>query len=167
MAVQIISIVGKTKSGKTTLIEKLIPALEQRGVRVGTIKHDVHRFDMDRPGKDTYRHFKAGARAVLIASPDKLALQKRLSAQVTLDELAGQYMDDVDLVLTEGYKSEDKPKIEVFRKQEHDAPLCGPGDNLAAVVTDDDVDVDCPVFGLDDVVAVAEFIINNYMQNLS
>jgi molybdopterin-guanine dinucleotide biosynthesis protein B len=163
MSVKVISIVGKTKSGKTTLIEKLIPALEQRGLKVGTIKHDVHRFDMDKPGKDTFRHFAAGARSVLIASPEKLALQKRLDGPVTLDELAGRYMDDVDLVITEGYKSADKPKIEVFRKDAHDAMLCTPADNLAAVVTDDDVDAGCPCFGLDDVDAIADFIMRSFI----
>lgn len=164
MPIEIISIVGKSNSGKTTLIEKLIPALERRGVRVGTIKHDAHRFDIDHPGKDTYRHFAAGARSVLIASGEKLALVKRLSGPVPLDELAERYIDDVDIIITEGYKSGDKPKVEVFRKEAHKEPLCGPGDNRVALVTDADVDADCPRFGLDDVEGVAEFIVEKYIK---
>ncbi len=164
MSVKIISIVGKSGSGKTTLIEKLIPALERRGVRAATIKHDVHGFEMDRPGKDTYRHFAAGARTVLIASPEKLAFQKRLSAPLSLDELAARYIADVDIILTEGYKSSDKPKIEVFRQERSPSPLCGPGDNRVAIATDDEVEVNCPRYGLNDVEGVADFIIANFIR---
>ena len=163
MSVQMISIVGKSKSGKTSLIERLIPALMRRGYRVGTIKHDAHGFDIDYPGKDTYRHFAAGARSVLIASADKLALQKRLTGPMSLDELASRYMDDVDIILTEGYKAADKPKIEVFRRERSESPLCAPDDNLVAMVTDDEqLKAACPKFGLDDIEAVAEFIAAHY-----
>ncbi|HUT52647.1 MAG TPA: molybdopterin-guanine dinucleotide biosynthesis protein B [bacterium] len=164
MSVKILSIVGKSGSGKTTLIEKLIPALERRGFRVATIKHDVHGFEMDRPGKDTYRHFAAGARTVLIASPEKLAFQKRLPAPLTIDEIAARYIDGVDIILTEGYKSSDKPKIEVFRRERSPSPLCGPQDNRVAIVTDDEVEVDCPRYELNDVDGIAEFIIANFIE---
>ncbi len=163
MSARVVSIVGKSDSGKTTLIEKLIPALERKGVRVATIKHDAHRFDIDHPGKDTYRHFQAGARSVLIASPTKLALVKRLEAPMPLDDLLETYMSDADLILTEGYKSADKPKIEVFRRAAHVEPLCGPGDNRVAMVTDDEVALDCPVFGLADVEGLADFLIERFV----
>lgn len=161
---KIVSIVGKSGSGKTALLERLIPALSRKGMRVATIKHDVHGFDMDRPGKDTYRHFAAGARSVLIVSPEKIALQKRLSAPLDLEELARRYVDDVDIIFTEGYKSADKPKIEVFRRERSDSLLCGPEDNLAAVVTDDEIEANCPKFGLNEVEALADFIIANFIR---
>jgi len=167
MAPAVISVVGKSGSGKTRLIERLLPALARRGVRTGTIKHDAHRFEMDHPGKDTYRHFAAGAETVLIASAEKLALQKRLAGPMPLDEMVARYLGDVDLVLTEGYKSGDKPKIEVYRPEAGVGLLCGPGDNLVAVVTDAAVTVDCPVFGLDDVEAVAEFIGRKFLTRSS
>ena len=163
MVAEAISIVGKSNSGKTTLIEKLVPELERRGVRVGTIKHDVHGFEIDYPGKDTYRHYAAGASSVLIASPVKMALVKRLSASIPLDELIARFQDDVDLVITEGYKSGDKPKIEVFRKEAHQQLLCGPEDRLVAVVSNDEVDADCRRFGLDEIEELADFIIQNYV----
>jgi molybdopterin-guanine dinucleotide biosynthesis protein B len=158
MSKKVLSIVGKKRSGKTTLIERLIPALNRRGVRVGTIKHDAHRFDMDHPGKDTYRHFAAGAEAVVIASAEKLALQKRLDGPRSVDDLASRYLSGVDLVLTEGYRSADKPKVEVYRRAAHAEMLCGPEDNLLAVVSDDPVEADCPRFGLDDGEGLADFI---------
>ena len=156
--VPVVSIVGRSGTGKTTLLEKLIKELTRRGYTIGTVKHDVHGFEMDKPGKDTYRHFAAGARTVLIASPDRLGLQKRLDAPLTLDQLAERYIDGVDVIITEGYKSADKPKIEVFRRERSAEPLCGPGDNRVALVTDDAVEVDCPKFGLADADGVAEFI---------
>lgn len=154
----VISVVGKADSGKTTLIEKLVPELKRRGYRVGTIKHDTHRFDIDRPGKDTYRHFAAGADAVVIGSPEKLALVKRLDGPPLLDDLIAEYMGGMDVVITEGYKSGDKPKIEVFRPEAHSEPLCGPDDNLVAMVADVEVPAGCPRFGLDEVVRLADFI---------
>jgi molybdopterin-guanine dinucleotide biosynthesis protein B len=160
----VISVVGKSGSGKTTLLERLIPVLARRGLRVGTIKHDAHRFEMDHPGKDTYRHFAAGASLVMIASAEKLALQRRLDAAQPLPELVERYMTEVDLVLTEGFKSGDKPKIEVFRKGVGGEMLCGPGDNLVAVVSDTPVAVDCPVFGFGDIEGVAEFIVINFVR---
>jgi molybdopterin-guanine dinucleotide biosynthesis protein B len=98
--IPIVSIVGKSDAGKTTLIEKLIPELKRRGYRVATIKHDAHQFDIDHPGKDSYRHFHAGADWTIIGSPAKLALVRRLDREFTLDEIAAQ-ITDVDLILTE------------------------------------------------------------------
>jgi molybdopterin-guanine dinucleotide biosynthesis adapter protein len=158
-----ISVVGCKRCGKTTLIEGLLPALARRGLRVGTIKHDTHGFEFDRPGKDTYRHFAAGAEAVLIAGPGKLALQRRMSGPMDLDGLAAKYLADLDLVLTEGYLSGDKPKIEVVRRETGER-LCGVGDNLAAIVSDMELAAEVPVFGLNDVEAVAEFIVTAIMK---
>lgn len=159
---KIISVVGRTNSGKTTLIERLIPLLAARGARVATIKHDAHRFEMDHPGKDTYRHFAAGARISLIASADKVALQRRIDAPMTIDQLAARYIDDVDLIVTEGYKSADKPKIEVWRP-ELGPPLCGPGDGVIAVVAAGPVELPGPRFGWDELERLADFIVEKFV----
>lgn len=161
MPVPVISIVGKKKSGKTTLMEKLLPELKRRGIKAGTIKHDAHDFEMDRPGKDTYRHFAAGAEAVLIASAGKLALVKRLGGEVSLDDLVSGYMSGVELVLTEGYRSSDKPKVEVLRKGQ-EPPLCGPADNLVALITDAELDLKVPTFGWEEISELADFIVKKF-----
>src|SRR5512137_3181160 len=112
--IPIVSIVGKSGAGKTTLLEKLVRELKRRGHRVATIKHDAHRFDIDHPGKDSYRHFHAGADWTIIASPDKIASVRRLDRELTLDEIAAQ-VSGVDIILTEGYKREARRRIEVSR----------------------------------------------------
>ena len=108
MGIPIISIVGKSNSGKTTLIEKIIPLLKDRGYRVGTIKHDVHGFEIDHEGKDTYRHFQAGTDTVLIASSKdkKLALIKKVNESLSLDELTETFFPDIDIIITENSFSE-------------------------------------------------------------
>ena len=103
---QMISIVGRSQSGKTTLIEKLIPELKRRGYRVGTIKHSHHIFDFDKTGKDSWRHKDAGAETVIVASPGKIAMVKN-DYRGSLDDLKN-FFDDLDLVITEGYKKENK-----------------------------------------------------------
>ena len=117
----IISIVGKSDSGKTTLIEKLIRELEQRGYRIGVIKHASHGFDIDREGKASWRHKAAGAETVVVASPGSVAMVKDEPIN-SLDHLA-TYFNGIDLILTEGYKNESKPKIEVFRAEKHALPM--------------------------------------------
>lgn len=163
--IPIISIVGKSNSGKTTLLEKLIPALKKRGYRVGTIKHDVHGFEMDREGKDTYKHFHSGADAVLISSPKKLAVIKRVEHELSLDELVNQFYPDMDIVITEGFKRLDKPKIEVFRSTLNAEPLCTAADNRIALVSDTPLDVDCPRFDTNDVEALADFIEQRFLNS--
>lgn len=160
----IVLIVGKSDSGKTTLIEKLLPILKKRGYRIGTVKHDVHGFEMDREGKDTYRHFHSGADAVLISSPNKMALIKRYEQQPSLDELVSRFYPDMDLVITEGFKRLDKPKIEVFRSAVHEQPLCTGADNRIALVTDASVEVDCPRFDINDIEAIANFIEERFLK---
>lgn len=158
---QIICIVGRSQSGKTTLIEKLIPELKQRGYRVGTIKHSHHIFDFDKSGKDSWRHKDAGAETVIIASPGKIAMVKN-DHQGTLDGLQN-FFDDLDLVITEGYKKESKPKIEVVRSARHAEALLKDDRHLVAVVTDIDLTMEIPVFGLDDIDQLADFIEQNFL----
>jgi molybdopterin-guanine dinucleotide biosynthesis protein B len=107
--VPIISIVGKSGVGKTTALERVIGELKRRGYKVGTVKHDTHGFDLDKPGKDSWRHAQAGSDAVVISGPHKMALIRQLEAEMPLDEIV-RLMGNVDLVITEGYKRGDKPK---------------------------------------------------------
>ena len=118
--IPIISIVGKSDSGKTTLLEKLVPELTRRGYRIATIKHDVHGFEVDQEGKDSWRHKQAGAHTVVISSPNKIALIRDVEKDLNLEEIRERLIQDVDLILSEGYKKDVQPKIEVFRKGKYE-----------------------------------------------
>ncbi|BBO81040.1 molybdopterin-guanine dinucleotide biosynthesis protein MobB [Desulfosarcina ovata subsp. sediminis] len=160
----ILSVVSKKNSGKTTLLEKLIPALLKKGYRVGTVKHDSHGFEIDHEGKDTWRHKRAGALTVVISSPWKLSLIKDVAEEPSLDEIVDRYFDDMDLVLTEGYKRSGKQMIEVFRSAAHRTPLHvkGATDNLLAVVSDVPVDLGVPNFDMDDIDEIVDFILKHF-----
>ncbi|KPJ78022.1 MAG: hypothetical protein AMJ54_05480 [Deltaproteobacteria bacterium SG8_13] len=155
----ILSIIGKSGSGKTTLIEKLIPELKRRGHRIGTIKHTVHDIDLDTRGKDSWRHKAAGAESVMLAAPHGVSLVKSLR-EYELDDLVG-YFDDLDLIITEGFKRGNRPKIEIFRTSVHREPLFSGGPDLIAMVTDSQAERDIPVFGLDDTAGLADLIEQN------
>jgi len=156
-----IAIVGNSGAGKTTLLERLIPALKRKGVRVGVVKHDAHRFDIDHPGKDSHRLTAAGADTMMITSGEKLAMVKRHAASPPIEELLERYFTDMDLVLVEGFRGSSLPKIEVHRKEFRRALICR-GErndpNLAAVASDEPLDLDVPVLDLNDPGAIAEFI---------
>ncbi len=154
--IPIISIVGRSDVGKTTLIEKLIPELKRRGYRVATIKHDAHHFDIDHPGKDSYRHFHAGADWTVIGSPDKIASVRRLERELTLGEIAAQ-ISGVDLILTEGYKREARCRIEVSRRTLATELISLP-DELFAVAADYPLEPGVPVYDLDDAVGLVDLI---------
>jgi molybdopterin-guanine dinucleotide biosynthesis protein B len=163
MHIRIVCIVGKKKSGKTTFLEALIPALEARGLSVGTVKHDAHSFEMDREGKDSWRHRQAGARSVVVSSPTQLALIKQVERERSLAEIAAEFMADRDVVLTEGYYRSAFPKVEVHRGAAHAAPLtraenAGPR-NVLALATDVPLELGVPCFGLDEAPAVARFLV--------
>jgi len=161
----IVSIVSKKNSGKTTLLERLIPALCRKGYRVGTVKHDHHGFEIDREGKDTWRHKQAGASTVVISSPRKMALIKDVAVELDLDRIVEQFFADMDLVITEGYKKGGKPQIEVFRKAAHTEPLHSkeaPG-TLVAIASDVPVDIGVPRLDIDDVAAIADFIEKTFL----
>lgn len=157
---QIVAVVGKSNAGKTTFLEKLIRELKNRNIKVGTIKHDVHGFDIDQPGKDTWRHAQAGADAVIISSPSKVAVIKKVEQEMNLDQVA-EYITDMDIILTEGYKNSTKPKIEINRMA-HSAELLCSADELIAVVSDTDWDLGVPVFDLDDAAGVAGLLQKKY-----
>ncbi|MGD9139202.1 MAG: molybdopterin-guanine dinucleotide biosynthesis protein B [Desulfobacterales bacterium] len=158
---QTICIVGRSQSGKTTLIEKLIPLLKGRGYRIGTIKHSHHIFDFDKTGKDSWRHKDAGADTVIVASPGKIAMVKN-DDHGTLDGLQ-EFFEDLDLVITEGYKKENKPKIEVVRAARHEEVLLKADRHLVAVVSDMDLKLKVPVFGLEDIDKLADFIEETFL----
>lgn len=154
---------GFSGSGKTTLIEKIIPLLKNRGYRVGVIKHDAHDFEMDREGKDTYRFTKAGADSVLISSDHKSAMLNKRS--MSYEDMIS-YLRDVDIIMAEGYKYADIPKIGVTRKQ-IGYSLAGEPGIYRALACDDitrfDNVKDIPVYDLNDVVGISEWIIRDIM----
>ena len=152
----VICIVGRSQTGKTTLLEKLIPVLKGRGYQIGTIKHSHHVFEFDQVGKDSWRHKDAGAETVIIASPGKIAMVKN-DHEGTLESLQ-TYFGDLDLVITEGYKGAQKPKIEVVRAARHTEALLADDPNLIAVATDVELAMNVPVFGLEDIEQLADFI---------
>ena len=158
-----ISIVGRSNSGKTTFLEKLVRELKSRHYRVAVIKHDTHGFDIDHPGKDTWRMAQAGSDIVMISSPNKMAMIKNISNELTLDQLQAQIMDEVDIILSEGYKTGDKPKIEISRAEVSNKLLCSK-EELLALVTDQSFDLDIPHFGLDDASGVVELLISGVLK---
>lgn len=155
----VLGIAGWSGSGKTTLITRLIPALVAKGLSVSTIKHAHHSFDIDTPGKDTWRHREAGASEVLISSRARLALMREMrdAPEPELDELL-QRLAPVDLVLVEGYKSAGHPKIEVHRAATGKPPLYPDDATVLAVVSDAITQADGrPVFSLDAIDEIAAF----------
>lgn len=152
----IITFVGKSGTGKTTFLEKLIPALKRRGLRLAVLKHDAHHFEMDKPGKDTYRFTAAGADVVTISNSEKFALIEQPPAELTLTEIISR-LPQVDLVLTEGYKKNPYPKIEIHRACLN-RPLLSPEAQLLAVVTDEPLPLRVPQLSLEDVSGCADVI---------
>ncbi len=155
MSVPIYSVVGFSGSGKTTFLEKLIVELKRRNLRLGVIKHDAHRFEIDREGKDSWRFSHAWADVVAVASQEKAALIEQ--RELSLSDLTSR-IRDVDLILTEGYKTGDQPKIAVYRTASGHV-LPGPADSFFAIVTDAQLETEIPCFGLDDCAGVADLIL--------
>jgi molybdopterin-guanine dinucleotide biosynthesis adapter protein len=158
----VISVVGKSNVGKTTLLEKLLPELKRRGYRVATIKHDAHHFELDTPGKDTWRHAQAGSDCVVISSAEKLAMIQKVEEELTLDDIVAQ-LPAVDIVLTEGYKRQDKPKIEVSRREMGSQLLCT-RDELICLATDQPFDLDVPQFDINDAVGIVDLVEKRFLQ---
>jgi molybdopterin-guanine dinucleotide biosynthesis protein B len=155
-------VAAASNSGKTTLIEKIIPLLKARGLRVAVVKHAHAGFEMDRPGKDSWRFREAGADAVLIIGPDALALTKTLQAEpiVELELLAR----DADIVIQEGFKKTAQNKIEVFRRGiSGEQPLCMTDPSFLALVSDVPYDTPIPRFDLNDAGGIAEYLIANFI----
>ncbi len=160
----IVSIVGKSDSGKTTLIEKIVPELSRRGYRVTTVKHDLHGFEIDKEGKDSWRHKRAGAQAVVISSPRKVALIRDVDKDMSLEELGDSFGEDADLILSEGFKKDVQPKIEVFREEEHEELLCTKEDNLIAIASNRPFDIGVPCLDIDDVKGIVDLIESKFLK---
>jgi molybdopterin-guanine dinucleotide biosynthesis protein MobB len=165
-----VSFVAKSGTGKTTLLEKVIGELARRGRRVGTVKHDAHSFEIDHEGKDSWRLTRAGASPMIISSPEKIALvQGGLEGEVPLEEIISRFMGSADLVITEGYKTGNLPKIEVHRLERSPELLCVTrggkilDDGLIAVVSDEDLSLPVPLFPLDDPGAVCDFLEERFL----
>jgi len=162
----VIAIVGHSNAGKTTLIEKLLPELSRRGYRAATVKHAHHGFQMDRPGKDSWRHQAAGAAAVILIGPEQMAVVKNQPGG-TLDD-ALRYAGDCDLVIAEGFKRASVPKIEVFRQGTQPAPICLKDPHLFALVTDAAIaSLSIPVIDLEDIPRLADEIVSRLFDPLT
>ena len=163
MAIPLVTIIGKSKSGKTTLIEKLITELKKRGYKLATVKHHSHSgFDIDRPGKDSWRFAQAGSDHVIIAAPDKIASYRKIEAELSLDEIV-EGITDVDLILAEGYKRAEKPALEVVRAA-NSQELIGSREQRIAVVADFPLDLGVPQFELDDVQGIVDLIEDRFLR---
>jgi molybdopterin-guanine dinucleotide biosynthesis protein MobB len=155
---RIISVIGRKNPGKTTLVVALISELARRGHRVMTIKHGHHPASVDRPGTDTWRHFNEGrAERTLISSPELRVLFERSQDDYDPIGLVQRYMQDADIVVTEGFKAAPLPKIEVFRRAAGDRPLYDPaqpnaGDWVAIITDDTHLQADCPVLRFSDTI---------------
>lgn len=168
---RIVLIVGKSNSGKTTLMEKLIKTLSQRGIRVGSVKHTHHeKLNFDKEGKDSWRHKNAGAVASLVVTDSTVALVKEDArpAEDKFFDYLFDYLGDMDLILVEGFKTFCLPKIEIFRKESpHKAPLFLDDPNLFAFVTDTDIRPSAPCFGLEETKALADLIERHVVGSLT
>jgi molybdopterin-guanine dinucleotide biosynthesis protein B len=146
-------------TGKTTLIEKLIVILKSYGYRIGALKHNAHRFEMDDEGKDSYRFAHAGADQVIIASKDKLGMVRTLYKELEIKQILSMF-ENVDIIIVEGYRNSDYPKIEVHRKLIDSSLLCSNPDyhGFIAVATDEKLKVDCEVLDINNADHIAKLI---------
>ncbi|HEY5277277.1 MAG TPA: molybdopterin-guanine dinucleotide biosynthesis protein B [Coriobacteriia bacterium] len=163
--IPVVSIVGKSDSGKTTLVEGIIRELVAHGYRVASVKHHIHEVEVDQPGKDSWRHGRAGAVTTMISSPSQFVLVRKVDRERTIEELV-EAAGDVDIVITEGFKRAGDVRIEVARRARSDELISGPGEAFA-VVTDmpEIVPEGVPVFPLDAHSSVAEMIERSFLMD--
>ena len=158
--VPVISIVGRAETGKTTLMEKLIGELGGRGYRVATVKHAPQGASIDEPGKDSWRHLQAGSQAAAVASKDRVVLIKPAQAP-KLDDIMPLFGDDYDIVLAEGFKGGDAPKIEVHRKEI--GPPLDKVSKLFAIVTDEPLETEVRQFSPQDIKGLADLVETGFL----
>lgn len=163
--VPIVSIVGRSDAGKTTFLEKLISELTNRGVRVATGKHHAHDCDIDTPGKDSWRHARAGAVTTMVSSPNQFGVIKTVETELRLVDLARIAAEDgCDILLTEGYKREGVNRVEISRQERSDELICEPHEMLALVTDNDELEcAGVPRFGLDDATGVADLVQGRFL----
>ena len=162
--IPIISIVGRSNTGKTTLIEKLVPELSRRGYRVAVIKHAARGFEIDREGKDSWRYKKAGTYKIVLISPKELALMEVFEREYNVEELMDLYIKDADVVLLEGHKDNPYPMIEMLRKGVEPLPWDGKEHQLIAFVGDKSQDAGIPHFHVDEIQKLADFLEERYLR---
>jgi molybdopterin-guanine dinucleotide biosynthesis protein B len=158
----IISIVGKSSTGKTTFLEKLINEITNRGYKVATIKHSHHSISFDQPNKDSWRHAQSGAKATMVSSTTEIQIIKPVEKELTIEELARNLGEDYDVILTEGFSRGNAPKIEIHRREA--GPLLENASKLFAVVTDEPLDTEAKQFSFDDVKGVTSLIEEKYLK---
>ncbi|MDX2495259.1 MAG: molybdopterin-guanine dinucleotide biosynthesis protein B [Desulfuromusa sp.] len=168
MTTPVVSIVAKSGTGKTTLLEKLIAELKLRGYRVGVVKHNAHKFNIDHEGKDSWRLTQAGADTMLITSAEKIAMVKQLPAgdEPPLTEIIASYCGDLDILLTEGFKRNNLPKIEVHRRECRTKLLCRDEEYdpaLLAVASDCPLKLDVPVYDINDADGLCDLITQKFL----
>lgn len=171
-SIPIVSFVGKSGSGKTTVLEKIITRLVKKGYRVGTIKHDAHGFEIDYEGKDSWRHKQAGAKTVVLSSPQKVAVVKDVKEEMTVDALKFNFLNNnLDIIITEGYKKAKNPKIEVIRrgvkgsKGQRVKSVCTGDEYLIAYATDAKVKTKLPCFDINNAKSIAAFIEKRFLKD--
>ena len=149
-------VANSSKVGKTTVLCDIIKELKSRGYRVCTIKHDVHGFEIDHPGKDTWKHSQAGSDIVVISSPQKMAMIEKVEKEYSLDEIISK-IHNVDIIITEGYKQENKPKLEIFRK-ETSKEIWSKNEDLFAIITNTPLSKDVPQYGFSEIKEAVDLI---------
>jgi molybdopterin-guanine dinucleotide biosynthesis protein B len=158
----IVSVIGNSKSGKTTLIEKLVQELKLRGYRVATIKHIPQGVSFDEPGRDSWRHIQAGSEATAVSSPDKIVMIKPVAQDASLDEVAYLLGEDYDIILAEGFKQGNAPKIETHRKDA--GPPLRDIKKLIGIVTDEPLETKARQFSFDDVNALVDLLEKGFIK---
>lgn len=153
----VVCIVGKSRAGKTSLVERLIGELKRRDYRVATVKRIHQDLELDEPGKDSWRHAQAGSDAVIISAPQKLALMKPQDHDVSIAEILHLLGEEFDIVLIEGFRESRIPKIEVHKRELKEGLLCSPQE-LMAIVTDEPLEADLPQFSPEDIRGIADSI---------
>lgn len=161
---RILLVVGRKKVGKTTLIEKLLSALKERGYKLGSIKYTTGDHEFDTPGKDSYRHAQAGAETTMILSPHKAAIFSNSLRDRQFEEVLDFLFRGYDLVLGEGFRSSPYPKIEVHNPESNPTPLCSPEDNLIALVSRGEIEVGVPCFSPETIDPLVEFIEERFLK---
>ena len=162
--IPIVSIVGRSDSGKTFLVEKLVPILVAKGYRVATVKHGAHGFEIDREGKDSWRHKEAGASTVVLTSPEKIAVIKDVEQEQSLEEIRDDWVRDADIIIAEGYKRSPHYKVEVALFGTSGELLSEGDDRFIALVSNRSLTLEVPIFGDSEIEELANLLIERFLR---